>query len=121
MSVQDRPTAAELVDAVREFLERDVLPSSEGRAAFHARVAINALTIVERELVLGPEIDERVRSLLVTLLREDAPLRDLVALFARRIRDGSLDDRQEEVLAATRELVRAKLEVSNPRYCERRA
>ena len=47
---QDRPTAAELVAAVREFLERDVMEATEGRVQFHTRVAVNALGMVEREL-----------------------------------------------------------------------
>ena len=116
MTLQDRPSAAELLDAVREFLQRDILPSSEGRVAFHVRVALNALTIVERELVLGPEIDEGMHSRLVALLDEDAPLRELVERLAEGIREGAFEDRGDEVLDATRELVRAKLQITNARY-----
>ena len=35
----------ELVTAVREFLERDVMPATEGRVQFHTRVAVNVLGI----------------------------------------------------------------------------
>ena len=42
-----RPDARELVEAVREFLEREVQPRLEGSTAFHARVAVNVLAIVE--------------------------------------------------------------------------
>ena len=52
---QDRPTASELVAAVREFLERDVMAATEGRVQFHARVAVNVLNIVARELELGDD------------------------------------------------------------------
>jgi hypothetical protein len=53
-----RPTAAELVAAVADFLDNDVRaatgPDSEladaGQINFHARVAANVLRIVEREL-----------------------------------------------------------------------
>ena len=48
-----RPTAAELVEAVGEYLD-DVLERSEGGARFEARVARNALGIAEREIRLGP-------------------------------------------------------------------
>ena len=48
-----RPTAEELVEAVREFLEKDVMSATEGRVQFHTRVAINALNTVQRELELG--------------------------------------------------------------------
>ena len=51
----DHPTSAELVEAVREFLERDVMTATEGRVQFHTRVAINVLNMVERELKMGPD------------------------------------------------------------------
>jgi aminoglycoside phosphotransferase (APT) family kinase protein len=47
-----RPTASELLDAVREFLIDGVMPATTGQLAFHARVAANALAIVARELEL---------------------------------------------------------------------
>jgi Ser/Thr protein kinase RdoA (MazF antagonist) len=48
-----RPTASELLEAVREFLTGQVMPASTGQLAFHARVAANVLGIVARELELG--------------------------------------------------------------------
>ena len=123
-SLQDRPTAAELLEAVREFLEHDVATSTAGRTAFHARVAVNALGIVERELVLGPSVDAPVVERLTQLLDRSGTPGELVADLAARIRDGSLDDRRDdrrddvgdEVLDTVRDLVRAKLAVANPRY-----
>ena len=50
-----RPTAAELVEAVREYLET-LMEHGEGGARFEARVARNALAIVERELLLGRDV-----------------------------------------------------------------
>jgi aminoglycoside phosphotransferase (APT) family kinase protein len=61
-----RPTASELIEAVREFLVAEVMPATSGQLAFHARVAANALGIVARELELGPP-------------PEDAGLADAVA------------------------------------------
>jgi aminoglycoside phosphotransferase (APT) family kinase protein len=48
-----RPTASELLDAVRAFLTDEVMPATDGPLAFHARVAANAVGIVARELELG--------------------------------------------------------------------
>ncbi len=48
-----RPTASELLEAVREFLTDQVRPATSGQLAFHARVAANVLAIVARELELG--------------------------------------------------------------------
>jgi hypothetical protein len=114
-SLQDRPSAAELLEAVREFLERDVLGAVDGRVGFHTRVAVNALGIVERELVLGPTLDATTRGRLAAFLGHDDDLARLIAELATRIRSGALDD-EPETAAVTREIVRAKLEVSNPRY-----
>ena len=50
-----RPTAAELVEAVREQFE-SAMDRDEGSARFEARVARNALAVVERQLALGASI-----------------------------------------------------------------
>jgi aminoglycoside phosphotransferase (APT) family kinase protein len=55
-SQQPRPTAREILDAVRGFLAEDVMPNTAGRLSFHARVAANMLGIVERELALPPSV-----------------------------------------------------------------
>ncbi|HMG27990.1 MAG TPA: DUF6285 domain-containing protein [Acidimicrobiia bacterium] len=114
--MQDRPTAVELLEAIREFLEQDVMPAVEGRVQFHTRVAVNALGMLERELRLGPELDAAERARLGALLGYDADVATLTAELAARIRDGSLDDRHDEVVAAVRASVRAKLLVANPDY-----
>jgi hypothetical protein len=116
--MQDRPTAVELLEAIREFLEHDVMPASEGRVQFHTRVAVNALGMLARELRVGPELDAAERDRLGVLLGHDADLPTLTAELAGRIRDGSLDDRRAEVVSAVRESVRAKLLVSNPDYLD---
>lgn len=106
----DRPTAAELVEAVREWLEREVLGATAGRLQFHTRVAVNVLSMVERELELGPAQESAHRERLAALgVVDDADL-------AARIRDGSLDDRLEEVRAAVWASVHDKLSVANPNY-----
>jgi Domain of unknown function (DUF6285) len=112
VSVHDRPTAAELVEAVREFLTGDVLPAVEGRLRFHTRVAANVLAMVERELAVGgPQAEAHARALAALGVADDAAL-------AAAIRSGALDHRRPEVLAAVRASVRAKLEVANPRHLE---
>ena len=110
--VHDRPSMEELVVAVREFLERDVLPAVEGRVQFHTRVAVNVLGMVERELALGPAQAAAHADGLASLgLADDAGL-------AAAIREGALDDRLDEVVDVVRAAVRAKLEVANPKYLE---
>lgn len=111
-SPHDVPTARELVESVREWIERDVLSATEGRLGFHARVAVNVLSMVERELELGPDQqrhhDERLASLGVADETE----------LAAGIRAGRFDDRLDEVRAVVRATVEDKLRVANPRYLD---
>jgi hypothetical protein len=105
-----RPTAAELVEAVREYVERNVMERSEGGVRFEARIARNVLQTVERELALGPAIAQahaaRVRAL---GFPDDRTL-------AIAIRAGDLDDLFEDVAGALAASARDQLLVANPSY-----
>ena len=101
--LHNRPTAAELVAAVAEFLESEVRDGTSGSVNFHARVAANVLRTVERELL------------------DDSPTPDLLgfpdeAALAAAIRRGELDQRSAEVLPTLRALVLHRLTVSHPGY-----
>jgi hypothetical protein len=106
----DAPTAAQLVEAVRELLEGDVVAATAGRVQFHVRVAANVLGMVERELATGAELASAHTDRLGALgVASDAEL-------AAAIRSGALDDRWDEVVTAVRATVADKLSVANPRY-----
>jgi hypothetical protein len=106
------PPMSGLVEAVREFLEGELMPSLEGRQQFLTRVSVNALRMVERELALGPgQADAHTAGLARLGLADEAAL-------AAAIRNGDLDDRRDEVVSFVRATVRGKLEVANPRYLD---
>ena len=127
--MQDRPTARELLEAVRLFLEDDVVAALDGPARFHARVAANVLAIVGRELEDEESLLVAEWTRLTTLLgrTSDAPPERLVALRAAvaemtdalcaRIRRGDADASpfREAVRAAVAASVAEKLAVANPR------
>lgn len=98
--LHDRPTPQELAEAVREFLQAEILPIlDDHRLRFRTLVAINGLGIAERELwATAPASDEA----------ETEEAREL----ARRIRAG---DVPEDAVALLKEHVARKLRVSNPR------
>src|SRR5262245_9998943 len=101
--MQDRPTAMELLAAVRTFLEEDLVPTLDGRRRFHALVAANVLGIVERELaaeegtlaaewerlVVLEGASSAVRPSTLTALRDDVRAR--TAALADRIRAGAYE------------------------------
>ncbi len=106
------PGAIELVEAVREWIERDVMATSEGRLRFHARVATNMLAMVEREIELGESHAVAHAERLATLgVADDHE-------FAAAIRAGDLDDRLDEVRTLLRATVDDKLAVANPGYVD---
>jgi hypothetical protein len=114
---QDRPTASELVTAVREFLEHDVMAATAGRVQFHTRVAVNVLNIVARELELGDDFAEHERERAAALLGHDGEVDDLERELAALIRSGALDDSSSDAVRAhVRETVREKLLIANPGY-----
>ena len=89
------PSSAELVYALRTFLEEDVMPGTEGRLSFMARVAGNVAAMVERELVLGPVHDARQAARLAALgMGDDDEL-------AEAVRRGELDGKRGEVIELT--------------------
>lgn len=93
----DRPTPTELLEAVAEFLEREVLPlMTDHRMKFRTLVALNALGIARRELEAPPAADD-------------------AAELLRLVRERGADP---ELLPALRRHVETKLRVSNPRYLE---
>ena len=103
-----RPTAAELVDAVREYVEG--LMEHDGAAGFEARVARNALGIVERELRLGPSIAVAHSARLADLGYADD------ATLAAALRAGDLDTTWRRVAEALAASARDQLLVANPSY-----
>lgn len=109
-NVHDTPSAEQLVESVREWLERDVLAGTTGRLQFHTRVAVNVLAMVERELRLGADQAAAHAVRLAQLdCADDAEL-------ATRIREGALDGRLDEVRSLVMADVRDKLAVANPKY-----
>lgn len=95
--MSERPTAAELAEAILEFLGGEILPTvTDQRLRFRTLVAMNALSIVYRELEkLPPEDDAAQRAL------------------AARIRAG---DVPPGTLAEVKRDVAERLRIASPRY-----
>jgi hypothetical protein len=112
-----RPTAAELIAAVAEFLETEVRTATSGAVNFHALVgavnfhalvAANALRIVERELL--DESPGATRAALAALGFTDE------SELAEAIRAGRLDGREAELMSCLRTVVGHRLAISHPGY-----
>lgn len=125
--MQDRPTAPELLDAVREFIATELLPTvGDARLRFRTLVAANLLDMLRRELVLEPALLRAQWERLAALLDDAGPPppddRELAAavvaqhaILCTLIREGRAPS---GTFTALTHSVRAKLEIANPRYLD---
>lgn len=92
--MQYRPTAAELLAAIAELLEQDVIDALTGPVQHKVRVAANLARILEHEVTLSDANAERERATIGRLLNIGAddrtPLPDLRARLADALRHTDL-------------------------------
>ena len=84
--------------------------AADGRTAFLARVAANALDVAGREMALGADQERRHRERLGAVGCTDQ------AGLAAAVRSGEIDADDPALLAAVRAAVSDRLAVANPRY-----
>jgi hypothetical protein len=110
------PTAAELTEAVRRFLDEQAAPKLEGRDAFLARVAANALAAVERELQLAPAAEAAARQRLVALLGREASYESLNEELCEKLESGEFDLMTPGVLAHLKASTIDQIKIDQPGY-----
>jgi hypothetical protein len=127
--MQDRPDAAELLEAVAEYLFAELREEVPREQRFKVLVAANVCAVVARELRAGEAPDREDLELFAELLGERAEpsedpdalaaqARESAAELAKRLRSGDLDDRLEELVPRLTEHVRRKLAIARPGYDE---
>jgi hypothetical protein len=106
----DLPTAEDLLQIVRELLVDSVLPATSGPLAYQVRIAANLLSIVLREMELGPTLlDDRHARLEAIGFGSEVDL-------AMAVRAGRLDSRWSDLKNLLQADVADRLAVSNPGY-----
>ena len=113
----NNPTQADLVESVREFLELKLKPSLEDSALrFNTTVAINALKIVERELVNGEQQQRSERERLQAILCCEGSLDELNVKLIACIEADGLSAQTELLLEHFKLTALDKLAIDNPNY-----
>lgn len=105
--------AQTLIEAVAGFLA-ELEPELNGRRAFHAKVAQNALAIVAREMAQAPQARER--ALLAGVMSGDGDLDALRARLCADLRAGAKGVETPGLVDALLSVALAKCAVDNPRY-----
>jgi seryl-tRNA(Sec) selenium transferase len=114
--MMDKPTLAEIVTAVREFIETKAIPELTGHTAFHARVAANALAIAERELATGAATSQAELVRLKALLGRDGTLDQLNRALAARIASGDITLETPGLAAHLKATTLDKVAIDQPSY-----
>ena len=115
--MQDRPTAADLLDSVAEYLFAELRPEAPREQRFKVLVAANVCAVVAREIRAGEEPDRQDLALFAELIGTDVgDSRAAAAELSKRIRSGEFDDRISELASRLEEHVRRKLEIARPGY-----
>ncbi len=118
--MQDEPTPPELIEAVANFLRSDIAPEISGHLSFKLRVAINALDLVTRQLVLEPGSDAEEHERLSRLAGAQGPLGALNYALAARIAGGEADLKTPGLIEHLWATTLAKLAVDQPNYASYR-
>ena len=111
---QDRPDAAELLEAVAEYLFAELRPEVPSEQRFRVLVAANVCAVVAREIRAGEGPGLEDEKLFAELLGGEGGAPEL----ARRIRQGDFDESLDELGERLAEQVARKLEIARPGYSE---
>ncbi|PKP81871.1 MAG: hypothetical protein CVT79_08960 [Alphaproteobacteria bacterium HGW-Alphaproteobacteria-18] len=115
--MHDAPSAKELVEAVKSFIDNTAMTQLTGHAAFHARVASNALATVLREMEQRPaaEADERTR-LQALLNSQETDVGALNRALCEEIQAGRVDLTTPSLLTHLKSTTIDQLSVDQPGY-----
>ena len=108
----------QLLRAIETFLIEDVIPEMEGRHRFNARVAANALGIVQREQQLAPQLAELDSKAAERWLKKDTHKGNTAQAFARALATRSIDLNQE-FLDYLRQRQLLVTSINTPHYASR--
>jgi hypothetical protein len=109
------PKTEELVQSVALWIEQ-LRPGLDPRNAFLARVAVNALGAVGRELIQGPAAEAEAVARMSEILRRPGSYEDLNSELCARIRSGELTVETPGLLMALRVMATNQIAIDQPTY-----
>lgn len=114
--MQEQPNSIELLEAVTAFFREEALPNLEGRLAFLARVAANAVGIVKRQLEQEAEADAEAGAQLEKLLGHDGDLTQLNEELCDRIERGEFTVSTPGLVEHLWDTTLRKVAIDQPKY-----
>ena len=114
MSVFDRPTSKELLEAVINFVEAEIKSDSyPANKKFKFQIVFNVLNIVKREVETGEEINKKFSELGSNLIGENE---FTIEKLSQKIRDKEFDHEDKDLVDFLYNLTEEKIKIDNPKY-----
>ena len=114
MSVFDRPTSKELLEAVIDFIDAEIKSDSyPANKKFKFQIVLNVLNIVKREVETGEEINEKFSELGSNLFGENE---FTIEKLSQKIRDKEFDHEDKDLVDFLYNLTEEKIKIDNPKY-----
>ena len=114
MSVFDRPTSKELLQAVIDLIDAEIKSDSyPANKKFKFQIVLNVLNIVKREVETGEEINEKFSELGSNLIRENG---FTIEKLSKKIRDKEFDHEDKDLVDFLYNLTGEKIKIDNPKY-----
>lgn len=114
--MHDHPSSKEIIEAVKQFIDTSAAPQLKGHAAFHARVASNALSIVLREMSARAENETDERHRLAKLLNREGSISELNDELCAKIRSGELTTNSAGLVEHLKRTTIDQLKIDQPKY-----
>ncbi len=116
--MHDQPSLAELLQAVKHFIDETASPNLSGHPAFHARVASNVLATALRDLEVRTANESAEAASLKTLLAvsDGRSLDDMNRELCKRIQSGDLTATSHGLIAHLKATTIAQVKTDQPRY-----
>lgn len=110
------PTAGELIDAVIGFIEKNAAPNLKDRDVFLARVAVNALAAVKREIEQGPAAEAAATERLAALLGHEGDFPSLTHELCAALKSGEMDLATPGVFDHLKASIIDQVKIDQPNY-----
>ena len=114
MSIFDRPTSKELLEAVIDFIDAEIKSDSyPANKKFKFQIVLNVLNIVKREVETGEEINDKFSELGSNLIGENE---FTIEKLSQKIRDKEFDHEDKDLVDFLHNLTEEKIKIDNPKY-----
>ena len=114
MSVFDRPTSKELLEAVIDFIDAEIKSDSyPANKKFKFQIVLNVLNIVKREVETGEEINKKFSELGSKLIGKKE---FTIEKLSQKIRDKEFDHEDKDLVDFLYNLTEEKIKIDNPKY-----